>query len=147
VKRFNSEKEFFSNDKIELRYGSINKLKPNIIYVIGNSWIIPQYVGDYKRDIINIINRFKKLLRQRVKESNNFDNNMVCDFDVKFATLKENKKNCMSFEVFLKQYSKNGIIPLNDLQDVLLNIFKEVVIELMFDLKEKSFAVNRTRNF
>jgi hypothetical protein len=147
VKKFNREKELFLNDKIELRYGTVNRINPNVVYVVGNTWVVPKYEGDYKRDVLNIVNRFKKLLRKKVNDSDTFDNNIVCDFDIKFATLRQNKKNCITFEIFLKQNSKNDLIEFNSLSNKLNEIFKEIVIEFLFDLKEKSFIVNRNRNF
>ena len=147
MKKFNREKEFYSNNKIELRYGTVNRINPNIIYVVGNMWVVPKYKGDYKRDVLNAINKFKKLLRKKVSDSDSFDDNIVCDFDVKFATLKQDKKNCITFEVFLKQNLKKELITFNLLPNKLNEIFKEIIVEFLFDLKEKSFIVNKTRNF
>ena len=73
MKKFNREKEFYSNNKIELRYGTVNRINPNIIYVVGNMWVVPKYKGDYKRDVLNAINKFKKLLRKKVSDSDSFD--------------------------------------------------------------------------
>ena len=47
----------------------------------------------------------------------------------------------------MKQNLKKELITFNLLPNKLNEIFKEIIVEFLFDLKEKSFIVNRTRNF
>ena len=54
MERLNKEYYLNFNDKINLKYGSVNKNLPQVIYVCGSSWITPKFNGEYY-SIINSI--------------------------------------------------------------------------------------------
>ena len=115
MERLNKEYYLNFNDKINLKYGSVNKNLPQVIYVCGSSWITPKFNGEYYSIINSIFSKFKSQLKCAIVASPYFENKFVCDFDLKTASLRENKKNYFTFEFYVKQ--KNNIIQLKDISN------------------------------
>ena len=60
---------------------------------------------------IPAFNKFKSQLKSVIISSPFFENKFVCDFDIKTASLRENKKNYFMFEFYVKQ--KDHVVQLS----------------------------------
>ena len=63
MERLNKEYYLNFHDKINLKYGSVNKNLPQVIYVCGSSWITPKFNGEYYSIINSIFSKFKSQLQ------------------------------------------------------------------------------------
>lgn len=143
MERLNKEYDINLNNNVRMKYGSINRLNPIVIYVNGKSWISPNFDGEYEELITKIFNSFKKELKTQVNSSPYFDNKIVCDFDLKTSSLKENKKNFLSFEFYIKQ--KPNIIQLKDMKILIKNTFKGAIDNLVDNLINNSFIMTKDK--
>lgn len=143
MERLNKEYDIKLNDYIRTKYGSINRLNPIVVYINGKSWISPDFNGDYEELITKIFQTFKKELKAQVHSSPYFDNKIVCDFDLKTSSLKENKKNFLSFEFYVKQ--KTNVIQLKDLKLLIKNTFKVAIDNLVNNLLNNSFIMTKDK--
>lgn len=143
MERLNKEYDININNYVRMKYGSINRLNPIVVYINGKSWISPTFDGDYEELITKIFNSFKKELKSQVNSSPYFDNKIVCDFDLKTSSLKENKKNFLSFEFYIKQ--KTNIIQLKDMKLLIKNTFKGAIDKLVDNLINNSFIMTKDK--
>lgn len=143
MERLNKEYDININNYVRMKYGSINRLNPIVVYINGKSWIAPTFEGDYEELITKIFNSFKKELKSQVNSSPYFDNKIVCDFDLKTSSLKENKKNFLSFEFYIKQ--KRNVIQLKDMKLLIKNTFKGAIDKLVDNLINNSFIMTKDK--
>lgn len=143
MERLNKEYDININNYVRMKYGSINRLNPIVVYINGKSWISPTFDGDYEELITKIFNSFKKELKSQVNSSPYFDNKIVCDFDLKTSSLKENKKNFLSFEFYIKQ--KTNVIQLKDMKLLIKNTFKGAIDKLVDNLINNSFIMTKDK--
>lgn len=111
--------------------------------LLVNGWICPECIENYDETINLIFNNFKKRLKKTITNSNYFENRFVCDFDLKTASVRENKKNYISFEFFIKQ-SKN-IFTLKEMKKKMKETFKGIINDLVNDLNYHTFKVTKTK--
>lgn len=143
MERLNKEYDININNYVRMKYGSINRLNPIVVYINGKSWISPTFEGDYEELITKIFNSFKRELKSQVNSSPYFDNKIVCDFDLKTSSLKENKKNFLSFEFYIKQ--KTNVIQLKDMKLLIKNTFKGAIDKLVDNLINNSFIMTKDK--
>lgn len=145
MKRLNKEYPIDISECIEVKYGSINREKPLVVYIEGKSWICPNFNGDFEEEIDCVMANFKKRLRKAIFADNLFENNFVFDFDVKTASLRENKKSFMSFEFFLRQPNE-GFLCLKDLKNHIMTTYKDIIDNLAIDLSNHTFSLSKTKH-
>lgn len=91
------------SDSIVLKYGTMNRENPKVIYINGKTWLMPLYEGDYENVVNQAISIYKKELKKRLLETDKFERNMLCEFDIRPEAMKVNKKKFLSFDIFIKQ--------------------------------------------
>lgn len=131
------------NDYIDVKYGSVNRKTPLVVYLEGKAWLKPLYDGDYETPIDNVIDKFKKNIKKSIVDDEFFENKMIFDFDIKTASLRENKKSFMSFEIFLRQ--QETFLSLKELGEMLANKYKCIIDEFVYDLNENTFVLSKTK--
>ena len=141
MKRLSKEYCLNLNEYIDVKYGSVDRTNPIIVYVTCKSWICPEGTIDYTEAIGEIFNEFKKKLKKTIIKSHYFENKFICDFDIKTASIRENKKKYISFEFFIKQHET--IYALIDLKEIIEKTFKTIIDNLVVDLESHTFNVTK----
>ena len=108
--RLNKEIKIDVCDNINLKYGSVNKNDPQIIYVSGKMWISPSYEGDFETPINIIHSNFKKELTKSLRESSIFESKHILDFDINPLTMTKDKKSFFQFHFILGKNLKKLLI-------------------------------------
>lgn len=143
MKRLNKEYSLDVNEYIDVKYGSIDKLNPVVIYVTCKGWVCPECIDDYDNTIDSIFNEFKKKLKKSIHNSPYFENRFVCDFDLRTASVRENKKNYISFEFFIKQRDK--IYSLKEIRKTMKETFKGIIDDLVYNLEKHTLKMTKTK--
>ena len=142
--RLNKEIKLNGCQNINLKFGTINKNNPQVIYVSGKMWIQPTYEGDFGKVINYTRSNFKKRLSKILKNNINFDNKHILDFDISFENMTPNKKKFCSIMVFIRQKSEN-ILDLKAIKGIVSSDFNYLFNELENDLIENEFIVTKTK--
>lgn len=142
--RLNKEFKINLCNDISLKYGSVNKKCPQVIYISGKMWLTPQYNGDFKIPIDFIYSKFKRELSKILKESNIFEQRHILDFDINPSNFAYNKKTFSSISFFLKQKGEK-ILKLNDIKTVISSDFGYLFRDLENDLIENEFEISKTK--
>ena len=90
-----------------------------------------------------IFNDFKKKLKKSIANSQYFENRFVCDFDLKTASVRENKKNYISFEFFIRQ--KDKVYTLKEMKKIMKDTFKGIIDDLVHNLELHTLKVTKTK--
>lgn len=142
--RLNKEVKLNSCKNISLKYGSVNKNDPQVIYVSGKMWICPTYDGDFNEPINLVYSKFKKELSRILRNSTVFESKHILDFDLNSENLVRDKKKFFSITFFIKQKSEK-LINLNNIKNIVSSDFSYLFNELENDLIENEFEVSKTK--
>jgi hypothetical protein len=122
------------NKNFKIKYGTFQKSKPIVIYIIGNVWLKPKYKSD---DYILLFKNFNKNFNDEIKKYlyNNdiFSNKTLIDIDLCSNRLAYNKKSYLTFELHLKQkklyYITDDIITneINKLSNYIIKILYNII--------------------
>ena len=144
MKRLNKEYKLDVCNHISLKYGTVNKENPQVIYVSGKCWICPKREMNYKPRINSIEKEMKKHINTFLMDGVNFDKKFILDFDVNTDGISPNKKTFLSFDFYLKQNEKNKK-QLKDLKGFLERRVSTISNNLFFLFKDNDFEIEKKK--
>jgi hypothetical protein len=144
MKRLNKEYRLDVSDSVTLKYGSVNKDNPQVIYVSGKCWICPTQESDYDEVISSIESDMRRNIRNVLVDGVNFDKRFILDFDISTDGLYPNRKKFLSFDFYLRQNEKNKK-KLADLKQLLGGKVSLISNKMVFAFKENSFTVEKKK--
>lgn len=135
MKRLNKEYNIDINPSFKTKYGSTNHKKPEVIYIVGNTYISPSFESnDYISEVNELKTSYNKLVNKLISEySSIFDKNCIFDIDVCDNRLKKDKKTFLTFELYIKQ---KDCKQLHEIE----TIIKNISTNLTHNFKEKLYA-------
>lgn len=144
MKRLNKEYKLDVCSHIKLKYGTVNRNNPQVIYVSGKCWVSPLRKMDYT----SVFNKAEKNMRKNIKtfliDGINFEDKYILDFDINIDNISPNEKKFLSFDFYLKQNEKNKK-ELSAFKDVFNRKISTIANNLVYVLKENGFTVNKTK--
>ena len=143
-RRLNKEIKLDICDDIDLKYGTINKDNPKVIYVSGKCWITPMDEMDYPCAVSSIEKEFLRVVKDLMFDGDDFDDKIIMDFDVNGENMELGEKKFLSFDFFLRQGNGNNK-SLRDLKSVVSNKVMVAINSLLCSLNEKNFSVSKTK--
>lgn len=145
MKRLNKEYKLDVCKHISLKYGTVNKNNPQVVYVSGKCWVSPLKKMDYDNVISNIEKDMRKNIKNFLIDGVNFDNKYILDFDVNIDKLSPNEKKFLSFDFYLRQNEKNKK-ELGELKEFFNRKISTIANNLVYMFKENDFTIQKTKN-
>jgi len=96
--KFGKEKKLFTDERFRVKYGTIDAVKLNAVYINVESWVQPKDIENYD----SYIRLMRKQIMVRVKENIDkivFNENFIVDLDLRASGMSENKKSFMFIEL------------------------------------------------
>lgn len=144
MERLNKEYKLDINDNFSIKYGSVNRLMPIVIYVSGKAWITPTTEFDYSSAMKNILTKFKNVLKKQLSVSPYFHDKMIAEFDVNTSAMEVGKKKYFSFEFYLKQ--KGNVLKLKDVQFPIKSSIKKAIDDMAQNMINNTFILSKEKN-
>jgi hypothetical protein len=144
MKRLNKEYKLDVSDNVTLKYGSVNKDNPQVIYVSGKCWVCPTQETDYDSVISSIESDMRRNIRNVLVDGVNFENRFILDFDISTDGFFPNRKKFLSFDFYLRQNERNKK-KLADLKQLLGGKVSLISNKMVFAFKENSFTVEKKK--
>ena len=144
MKRYNKEYKLDVCKHISLKYGTVNRMNPQVIYVSGKCWVSPKFSMDYDNVISNIEKRMKSNIKSFLLDGINFDKRFILDFDINTDDIIPNKKKFLSFDFYLRQNEKNKK-DLSNLKDLLSRKVSTIANNLVYMFKENEFTIDKNK--
>jgi len=137
MKRLNKEYNIDINPSFKTKYGSTNHKKPEVIYIVGNTYISPSFESnDYVSEVNELKTSYNKLVSELISEySSIFDKNFIFDIDLCDNRIKKAKKTFLTFELYLKQKDCKQLPEIE-------SIIKNISTNLTHNFKEKLYTKN-----
>ena len=144
MKRLNKEYRLDVSDSVVLKYGSVNKDNPQVVYITGKCWIKPTLKNNYKKIIESAEANMRTDIKNIIADNINFTNKFILDFDVSMDDFLINKKKFVSFDFYLRQNETNKK-PLKKLGDVLSRKVSAIANNMVEMLNENGFQVEKRK--
>ena len=144
MKRLNKEYKLDVCNHVVVKYGSINKDNPQVVYVSGRCWVSPQMKMDYGNVICHIEKEMRKNIKLFLMDGINFDKKFILDFDINTDNFGIGDKKFLSFDFYLRQNEANKK-PLKDLKNILNGRISTVVNNLVYLFKENDFTIEKRK--
>lgn len=144
MKRLNKEYKLDVCNHVIVKYGSVNKDNPQVIYVSGKCWVSPKHQMDYEYVISRIEKEMKKSIKLFLIDEINFTNRFILDFDINTDKFNIGDKKFLSFDFYLRQ-NDSDVKRLKDLKEMLSNKVSTVVNNLVYLFKENGFTVEKRK--
>jgi len=136
--KFGKEKKLFVDEKFRVKYGTIDAVKLNAVYLNVESWVIPKEVENYD-SFIRLI-RKKIILNIKDKlDRNSFNDNFIVDLDLRASGMSLDKKSFMFIEVTVYPKEKikfNSILMFKNMRE-LSNLVIEALEQNKLDFYSK----------
>ena len=144
MRRLKKEFKLDVSNHIIVKYGSMNKDNPQVIYVSGKCWVSPQSEMDYESIISDIEKQMRKNIKLFFMDGINFDKKFILDFDVNTDKISVGDKKFLSFDFFVKQNNETTK-QLKELKTIITGKVSTIVNNLVYLLKENNFIVAKTK--
>ena len=144
MKRLNKEYKLDVCKHISLKYGTVNRNNPQVVYISGKCWVSPQREMNYADVIDNIEKGMKRNIKSFLIDGINFDNRFILDFDINTDGLVPREKKFLSFDFYLRQNEKNKK-QLSELNDLFKRKVSTIANNLVYSFKENDFTINKKK--
>ncbi len=144
MKRLNKEYKLDVCKHISLKYGTVNRNNPQVVYVSGKCWVSPLKEMNYSDVIDEIEKEMKKNIKTFFIDDVNFINKFILDFDINTDNLIPKEKKFLSFDFYLRQNEKNKK-QLSDLKDLFSRKVSTIANNLVYMFKENNFSIEKRK--
>lgn len=144
IRRLNKEFKLDVCNDMSLKYGTVNRDNPRVVYVSGKCWIKPLKKMDYENVISKIQDSFKKRVKSYMLDGECFDNRLIIDFDINSDKINLGEKKFLSFDFYLRQNEK-AQKNLKDLKGLFSRKMNVVANELIEMFNENNFSVDKKK--
>ena len=131
--KFGKEKKLVNNNQFRIKYGTIDALKLNSIYIDIESWVQPKEDINYE-SYIRLMRRQVILAMNHNLDLNFFNDNFIIDLDLRSSGMGVKRKSFMLLEVTLypKVKPKFNSISLATKVTEVCNLITEVLLKNKF---------------
>ena len=145
MRRLNKEYKLNVCRHISMRYGSVNKKDPRVIYISGKCWLEPSEQDDYVQVIKSLENEFKKNVKLFLANGKSFGKRFILDFHANADSMEQGSKTYMSFDLYLRQSDKD-VQPLEALQDTLSKYASTLSNSFVYACARHGLSATKNKN-
>lgn len=90
-------------DNYNVRYGTLDKFNPEVIYITAKTKIKPlEKKGSYAKDVAVIKSNFIEFVDKLIKESEDFNDKYICHFETNENGMVYNKRSYVKYLIYIK---------------------------------------------
>lgn len=142
---FKREIKLNVTDRMRVKFGTVNRFSPNVVYLSYRAWVTPTSESNYGEDFDIIKKNIHRIIRKTLSDNYLFSRKYILDFLMNGDTLNEKSNKCVEFSVYLRQ---KGEIPLsiNDLLDKSYSILHSLTSDIESEFIDNGFDVNSKKD-
>ena len=152
TKRNNKEFKLNAGDGIQLKYGTVNKNNPRVIYLCGKCWVKPEEKNNYTQTISEIEREIKRHIEDIFADGEMFMRRFIFDLKFNCEDFDEEDEKLMSFEFYLRQNDGSicGIkevgIPLMPRATMFIRQLKRLLNKNKWDIIKGRYGEKKDKN-
>ena len=114
AERKNKEYKIDSGNSFRLKFGSTDKGNPKVVYINGNTWMIPPKIDEIKSIIPTIERNVRNFVKFEINKQQNLDKSFILDFDLKPDSIIPGRRKFISFELYVRQRETKKLTEISD---------------------------------
>ena len=114
AERKNKEYKLESGNSFRIKYGSMDKDNPKVVYINGDTWMIPPKIEGIKSSIPSIERNVRNFVKYQVNTNDMLDKSFIFDFDLKPDSIVPGRKKFISFELYVRQRETKKLTEISD---------------------------------
>lgn len=131
AERKNKEYKLESDNSFRIKYGSMDKDNPKVVYINGDTWMIPPKIEGIKSSIPSIERNVRNFVKYQVNTNDMLDKSFIFDFDLKPDSIVPGRKKFISFELFVRQKRTDSLLSIKEnIRDIASKISWKIENEL-----------------
>ena len=141
AKRLGIEKKI-EDDGFKIKIGTLNKEKPNSIYIESGVFITPfENKEQYKEDTDFMEKSINDNIKNFIKQNPLFEKNYICAVEIPYERIKKGKKSYLSLQCHFKQTKG---INATELVDTTMALTPSLFKEIKKSISYSGFTINKT---
>ena len=144
MKRLKKEFKLDVSDSVVIKYGTVNKDNPQVIYVLGKCWIYPTKKNNYDKVISDVEANMRNDIKSIMANGTSFSNRFILDFDISIDDFQIGKKKFMSFDFYLRQNEDNQKT-LKGIKSIILRKVGLITKNMVETFRESGFVVEKEK--
>jgi hypothetical protein len=138
--KFGKEKNVLKDNEFRIKYGTVDALKLNSIYLVIESWVTPTEELNYE-SYIRLMRRQIILALNKSLDQTAFNKHFIVDLDLRSSGMSMDRKSFMLLEITLYPKIKSKFN-----SQILLNNIVTVSNIILGCLKQNKFNFNSNKN-
>lgn len=144
MRRLNKEYKLDVCNHIIVKYGSVNKDNPQVVYISGRCWVSPTQKMDYQGVISKIEKEMRKNIKLFLADGTNFGKKFILDFDLNTDGFSVGEKKFLSFDFYVRQ-DESTKKSLKELKNIISGRISTIVNNLVYLFNENCFTVDKRK--
>lgn len=140
MRRLRKEFKLNIRDNVMVKYGTVNKDNPRVIYVNGKCWLTQADTIDFKNELSHVENEMRELLKEMLSYSSDFERKFILGFDINTEHTFVGCQKFLIFDFYLKQ-KDNDVKGIRDIKPYVEPKANRFVNELVTSLNNHGFTV------
>lgn len=129
-------------DDLDVKIGTINRLKPSTFYVVGKTWITPLCEMDYNQRFGTCWKEMENRLKRILIDKDIHEKHIIA-YDINFNSMLKDNSNYLCFDITLKQ--KSPILQIKDVVGKIREDIVELISSFEYDLSNNNFRLQKNR--
>lgn len=144
MRRLNKEYKLNISDKISIKYGTVNKDKPNVIYISGKCWVKTNDNNNITKNITYVKKEMENEIKTYMCNGNTFQKKYIIDFDINTDGWMKNIKKFLTFDIFIRQNDDN-ILTLKQNENKIKSKMTIIINNLINNFNQLNFEVTNKK--
>lgn len=132
TKRQSKEYKFTDDNKFTVKYGTLNKLNSNVIYIKSKMKLTPSMITKGST-IEGITKKFSQCVSEYVNKNHSIHNTHICQLDINENKFRNKKNTYLKYDLFIKPLNQDTIenfdVVVKDITGSINKKIKEILAE------------------
>jgi hypothetical protein len=133
------------NRNFKVKFGTVNKKNPEVVYVEAKTFIAPlSKEFNHNAALQKVRREFTFFINEMLKHSSIYETKSILDFQVAKSCLQVGKKSFLTFQLLLRQ-NRNDIKPFKNLKNETTEFITLITNALVVLLTNNEFSVTKNK--
>jgi len=126
---------------VSLKFGSVNRIEPHVVYLIGKTWVKPTREHDYGETLSLVKKNLEDRLKRTLSYTKDFENKYILDFSLTPINMIVGKAKFLQFQIFLRQNRKD-VKGLEKVKEALDENLRPIIRAMVIDFEDNNYNLS-----
>lgn len=126
---------------VSLKFGSVNRIEPHVVYLIGKAWVKPTREHDYGETLSLVKKNLEDRLKRTLSYTKDFESKYILDFSLTPINMIVGKAKFLQFQIFLRQNRKD-VKGLERVKEALNENLRPIIRAMVTDFEDNNYNLS-----